>query len=98
MRDLGNKVSVICIKEKYYFVCLLEFRLKFLVRRIIVLSYRIGRNPDQQLRLIDDMISREHCVLTYINQSWHVEDKKSLNKSFIDGTELVPHQVISDSA
>ena len=55
--------------------------------------YRIGRNPNQEIRIVDDMISREHSVLNFDGQVWQVEDKKSLNKTFVNGDELVPHQV-----
>ena len=55
--------------------------------------YRIGRNADQEIRIVDDMISREHSKLTFDQQAWYVEDRRSLNKTHINGSELVPFQV-----
>ena len=59
-------------------------------------TYRFGRNADQEIRIVDDMISRQHAVLRYFNGTWHVEDKKALNKTYINGVELIPHQVRCD--
>ena len=55
--------------------------------------YRIGRNPDQEIRIVDDMISRAHSVLKFTQGRWQVEDRKSLNKTFVNGDQLVPFRV-----
>ena len=56
-------------------------------------TYRIGRNPDQEIRILDDMISRCHTILTFDQDKWHAEDRHSLNKTFVNGQPLVPLQV-----
>ena len=57
-------------------------------------AYRIGRNEDQDIRIMDNMISRQHANILYSDQSWHIVDKRSLNGTFVNGKELVPFQSV----
>ena len=54
-------------------------------------TYTLGRGSDQNIRIIDNMISRKHAILRYCGESWKIEDKQSLNKTFVNGNELTPH-------
>ena len=56
-------------------------------------TYRIGRDYDQEIRILDDMISREHSVLSFFQQAWHVQDRRSLNKTHVNDVPLFPFQV-----
>ena len=57
-------------------------------------AYRRGRNEDQEIRIMDSMISRQHANIQYSDQSWHIVDKRSLNGTFVNGRELTPFQSV----
>ena len=57
-------------------------------------TYTLGHGTDQEIQIMDDMISLKHAVLRYYDKSWTIEDKQSLNKTFVNGKELIPHQAL----
>ncbi|MEW4567557.1 FHA domain-containing protein [Tautonia sp. JC769] len=48
----------------------------------------IGRRPSSDIRLDFENISGRHCVLSFINGTWHVRDLGSTNGTKINGQKL----------
>lgn len=48
----------------------------------------IGRRPSCDIRLDFEKVSGRHCVLSYINGTWHVRDLGSTNGTKINGQKL----------
>ena len=46
--------------------------------------YRLGRNPDQDIRLDEPSVSRAHAELFWDDQGWHVRDCDSRFGTFVD--------------
>ena len=53
--------------------------------------YQLGRNENQDIRIVDNMISRQHARLRYFNNAWRVQDMNSVNKTYVNGTAIVPY-------
>ncbi|WP_169976729.1 FHA domain-containing protein [Tautonia rosea] len=48
----------------------------------------VGRRPSSDIRLDFENISGRHCVLSFINGTWHVRDLGSTNGTKINGQKL----------
>ncbi|QDV33515.1 FHA domain-containing protein [Tautonia plasticadhaerens] len=48
----------------------------------------IGRRPSSDIRLDFENVSGRHCVLSFINGTWHVRDLGSTNGTKINGQKL----------
>lgn len=54
----------------------------------------IGRRPSSDIRLDFENVSGRHCVLSFINGTWHVRDLGSTNGTKINGQKLSRVQAI----
>jgi pSer/pThr/pTyr-binding forkhead associated (FHA) protein len=54
----------------------------------------IGRRPSSDIRLDFENVSGRHCVLSFINGTWHVRDLASTNGTKINGQKLQRVQAI----
>ncbi len=50
----------------------------------------IGRNPNTDIQLLDEGISREHAIILYddVNDSYSVEDLQSTNGTQVNGKRV----------
>ena len=48
----------------------------------------IGRNPDSDIVLIDDRVSRIHCGLRLWDGEYYLKDLKSRNGTFVNGRRI----------
>lgn len=52
---------------------------------------RIGREKNYVDCHIDsDTVSRSHCIISFDNDSFFIEDTNSLNHTFVNGRKLAP--------
>jgi pSer/pThr/pTyr-binding forkhead associated (FHA) protein len=54
----------------------------------------IGRGPGNHIRLSSKMVSRRHALLKFEEGRWYIEDRGSVNGTFVNETRLpfgVPH-------
>jgi DNA-binding NtrC family response regulator len=49
---------------------------------------RIGKNPDNELVLVDGTVSREHCEITRDQKGYLLRDLGSTNGTLLDGAEI----------
>lgn len=48
----------------------------------------LGRDTDMPVAVREDTVSAQHARFTYRRRSWHVEDLKSSNGTFVNGRPL----------
>lgn len=60
--------------------------------RVVVLSgdSLVGRSSRCTLRIDDERVSSEHASIRWSGECWSIRDLGSLNKTMVDGTELLP--------
>src|SRR5689334_15006478 len=51
-------------------------------------KFMIGRSEDCQLRPSSDLISRQHCLITVLENSAKIEDLGSRNGTYLNGEKL----------
>lgn len=51
-------------------------------------TFTIGRSPDCELALANDKISARHCQLSVQQATWSIQDLRSTNRTFVNGTPL----------
>jgi pSer/pThr/pTyr-binding forkhead associated (FHA) protein len=51
----------------------------------------IGRDESSTLRLDDATVSRDHAHVRFDHERWCIEDRGSLNGTFVNGTRLPAH-------
>ena len=49
---------------------------------------RVGRSPDSDLRIDDERISQDHCLLLCSDEGWAAMDRESTNGVFLNGNRL----------
>ncbi|MCF0217244.1 MAG: GGDEF domain-containing protein, partial [Fibrobacteraceae bacterium] len=60
----------------------------------------LGRGQDAQIRLDDELVSRNHCSITFDGTNVIVEDLGSTNGTYVDGSQLAvgeKHMLESDN-
>lgn len=50
--------------------------------------FRIGKQADNDLVLVDPTISRHHCELIHDGRGWLVRDRESTNGTILDGARI----------
>jgi pSer/pThr/pTyr-binding forkhead associated (FHA) protein len=50
----------------------------------------IGRDPTNDLVFTSDTVSREHASIIFRDGRWYLEDRRSYNGTFLNGTRLQP--------
>jgi len=48
----------------------------------------IGREPSNQISLLDSLVSRRHCVIRKDGQAFHIQDLDSRNSTFVNGVPV----------
>jgi len=51
-------------------------------------AVNIGRRPDNDIVLVDDMVSGSHAELRFADGRWHVKDLRSTNGVFVNQTRV----------
>ena len=68
--------------------------LKFLVhggRRVrMVDEMTIGRDKSNTIRVDDPLVSRIHCIVHRIRNSWYIEDAGSTNGTWVNDKKILP--------
>ncbi|HVZ37476.1 MAG TPA: FHA domain-containing protein, partial [Polyangiaceae bacterium] len=59
-------------------------------QQVVTLAARnsLGRHPDSSIQILDKIVSKEHCRISFEGASWLLEDLDSLNGTFLNGTRL----------
>jgi pSer/pThr/pTyr-binding forkhead associated (FHA) protein len=53
-------------------------------------SVSIGRDTENDLVMESAAVSREHAAVTFHDGRWFVEDRRSFNGTYLNGTRVVP--------
>jgi hypothetical protein len=61
-------------------------------RVLLEAVHLVGRSEQSSLRLCDSHVSHEHASLRWDGVHWLVKDLGSLNRTFVDGSELKPSE------
>ncbi len=56
----------------------------------------LGRDPNNEVRLFDDRVSRHHAVLWAENGAWHIKDT-STNGTFLNNAKVTDTVRLPDS-
>ena len=56
-------------------------------------KFTIGRAPSNNIVIDNIRISRKHCIVTFNNNNWYIEDLNSLNGIYINGKKTKKSQV-----
>jgi len=56
--------------------------------RIASEAMRIGRGTQNQIRILDTEISRQHAVVSLIDDRWKLTDRNSSNGTFVNGSAV----------
>lgn len=51
-------------------------------------EYRVGRRPDAEIRLADELVSSVHAVLRRTGDGYVIEDSSSKNGTFVNGSRI----------
>jgi len=49
----------------------------------------LGRHPSQRLQVLDRLCSKEHAVLEWASEQWHIRDLGSRNGTYVNQTQVV---------
>ncbi|MDY6967554.1 MAG: GGDEF domain-containing protein [Spirochaetota bacterium] len=52
-------------------------------------SYKIGRNPDNDINLLEKTVSREHATIKWHETSFIIEDLNSTNGTFVNNEKII---------
>jgi adenylate cyclase len=50
--------------------------------------HRLGRHPQQDVQIMDRLVSKQHCILERANQGWTIADAGSRNGTFVNNKRL----------
>ncbi|MBE0594001.1 MAG: FHA domain-containing protein, partial [Gemmatimonadales bacterium] len=50
--------------------------------------FTIGREPGNDVVVLDGLVSQRHAEVTLLNGAWHIHDLGSTNGTFIDGRQV----------
>ncbi|TVR17904.1 MAG: FHA domain-containing protein, partial [Planctomycetota bacterium] len=61
-------------------------------------SYTIGREKDCDIRVVDTLLSREHCRFDWCvdTYSWSLQDLRSRNGTYVNDVELLKPRLLKD--
>src|SRR5207244_5642581 len=48
-------------------------------------EFSIGRDPSNQISLLDSLVSRRHCVIRKDGEAFRIQDLDSRNSTFVNG-------------
>ncbi len=51
-------------------------------------SFRIGRDPDNDIHIVDPVVSRHHAEVILLADTWWIQDNNSANGIFVDGRKV----------
>ncbi len=57
----------------------------------------IGRRADNDIAIYDPIVSRRHCVITYENGIYFIEDLGSMNGTFVNGKKILQKSCLDRS-
>lgn len=55
-------------------------------------SVIVGRSSESNFVIPHQSISRSHCKIEFVNDTFYITDLKSLNGTFIDGVKIAPEK------
>ena len=56
----------------------------------------IGRHPDQNVQILDRVVSKEHALVTYADAAYWLQDMGSRNGTFVNGTRITGRTRLKD--